>query len=121
MMRGPMGKWTAVIVLLAACRAVTTSYSYPGDLSHPNYVKRTKALRHFAESNDRTHLGEAFPLLLDEESHIRMVAYRAIKGMMPGGRDFGYHPTLEVHDRIRLAQEWEAWWRTTRTSEGADG
>jgi hypothetical protein len=101
-----------LLLLLGACKAATTSFDYPEDLTHPNYVQRSKAVQRFAELRDREQLPRAFALLLDEEAHIRLVADRTLREMMPDAPDFGYRAYLPEADRIRTAAAWEAWWRT---------
>jgi len=100
----------ALAALLSACRSVETSYDYPGDLFHPDYVKRSKAVAEFAERGDRSQLPEAFRLLLDEDANIRLVAYEAIRGMSPGAEDFGYRPYLPRDVRFGIVTRWRAWW-----------
>ncbi len=109
---GWIGRLTLVLVLavLGACRGVTTSYTYPDGLTHPNYVKRTRAVRQFAAERDASQLPAAFDLLLDEEDHIRLLAHEAIKAMSPDGKDFGYRSYLPESVRIGIVARWEAWW-----------
>lgn len=109
------------LVIAAGCRAVTTSYDYPDDLRHPNYVKRSKAVQQFAELKDERQLPEAFSLLLDEEPHIRLLAHSTLRSLSPGGEDFGYRAYLPPADRIRIAERWRAWWTKTRTAEASGG
>ena len=106
------------LLLLTACRGVTTDYRYPDDLTHPNYVKRTKAVRAFADQADRTQLPDAFRLLLDEEAHIRSLAHDAIKGLSQGGEDFGYRAYLPESVRIGIVERWEAWWVAQEAGRG---
>lgn len=112
---------TLVLLLIPACRGVSTSYRYPQDLSHPDYVKRSKALRHFAQERDADRLPQAFPLLTDEDANIRMLAHRSIASLMPGGEDFGYRPYLPAAQRIRLAAQWQAWWEKGGAREAEGG
>lgn len=95
---------------LAACRGVVTGYSYPDDLSHPNYVKRSQAVREFAATSDRAQLPRAFALLNDPEGHIRAIAHRALRALMPAEEDFGFDPSLPEQERVRIAATWKAWW-----------
>ena len=106
------------LILIPACRGVTTDYRYPYDLTHPNYVKRTKAAREFAGSRDRAQLPEAFDLLMDEEAHIRSLAYEAIKAMSADGTDFGYRSYLPAAVRIGIVERWEAWWVAQEAARG---
>jgi len=106
-----MVRFAASLVLLcAACRSVSTDFRYPEDLYHPNYVKRSKAVRRFAVLKDVSALPRAFSLLLDGEAHIRAVAHETIRGMMVDGEDFGYRPYLSEEVRIGIVARWEAWW-----------
>jgi hypothetical protein len=89
---------------------VETSYAYPADLYHPDYVKRSKAVAEFAERRDRSQLPEAFRLLLDEDAHIRLVAHKAIRELSPGSEDFGYRPYLPRDVRFGIVTRWQAWW-----------
>jgi hypothetical protein len=100
----------AVALLPLACRAVETSYRYPDDLRHPDYVKRSLAVAEFAERRDKGQLPDAFHLLLDDDAHIRLVAYEAIRGLSPGGEDFGYRPYLPADLRAGIMLRWQAWW-----------
>ncbi len=104
------GRLTLVLAVLGSCRAVTTSYTYPDDLTHLNYVKRTKAVRQFAVERDVSQLPAAFDLLLDDEDHIRSLAHEAIKAMSPDRNDFGYLSYLPESVRIGIVARWEAWW-----------
>jgi len=105
-----------------ACRGVTTSYVYPDDLTHPDYVKRTKAVREFAERRDRERLPSAFDLLLDEEGQIRAMAHETLRAMMPGGEDFGYRPYLPPKTLRGIVARWKAWWlEQRRTREAGNG
>ena len=121
MMRPRMWRFCVVAMALAACRSATTSVDYPDDLTHPNYVKRSMAVQQFALRKDRSQLPGAFQLLLDEESHIRAMAYETIRALSPDGEDFGYRPYLSPDVRIGIVQRWEAWWRKAQTGEAADG
>jgi hypothetical protein len=121
MMRPRMWRFLVVALALAACKATTTSVDYPDDLTHPNYVKRSMAVQRFGVLKDRSQLPGAFQLLLDEEAHIRAMAYETIRELSPGGEDFGYRPYLAPAVRIGIVQRWEAWWRKTQTGEAADG
>ncbi|MHC4960209.1 MAG: hypothetical protein ACYTGN_17785 [Planctomycetota bacterium] len=106
---------------VACTRKTTTSFVYPDDLTHPAYVKRTKAVREFAVRKDASQLPDAFGLLLDREAHIRSMAYEAIKDMSPDGRDFGYRPYLSEGVRAGIVERWEAWWVAQAAEESADG
>jgi hypothetical protein len=99
------------LLVLGAC-GVTTSFRYPEDLNHPNYVKRSKAVREFAALKDESRLPGAFDLLMDQEAHIRALAHEAIRAMMPDGEDFGYRPYLSESTRAGIVARWEAWWLT---------
>ena len=116
---GWIARATLVVVLLGGCRGITTTYNYPDDLTHPNYVKRTKAVQHFAEARDVSQLPAAFDLLLDEEDHIRSVAYEALKSMSDG-KDFGYRSYLPESVRIGVVARWAAWW-THKNGAGGSG
>jgi len=103
---------------------VETSYRYPDDLFHPDYVKRSKAVAEFAEREDRSQLPEAFRLLLDDDANIRLVAYEAIRGMSDGAEDFGYRPYLPPEIRYGIVTRWRAWWEKSGTeppAEASDG
>jgi len=121
MMRPPMWRFLAVALALVACRSTTTTFDYPDDLTHPNYVKRSRAVQRFAELRDRTQLPDAFQLLLDEEAHIRAMAYETILALSPEGEDFGYRPYLAPAVRVGIVVRWEAWWRKSQAGEVADG
>jgi hypothetical protein len=121
MMRPRMWRLLVLWLALAGCRSVGTSFEYPDDLTHPNYVKRSMAVRQFGELKDRSQLPDAFRLLLDEESHIRAMAYETIRELSPDGEDFGYRPYLSEDVRIGIVTRWEAWWRKTQAGEAADG
>jgi hypothetical protein len=126
MMRPPMRviAWIlAAGALSVACtRKTTTTFVYPDDLTHPSYVKRTKAVREFAARKDASRLPDAFSLLLDREAHIRSMAYDAIRSMSPEGRDFGYRPYLSADVRAGIVERWEAWWVAQEAGrESADG
>jgi len=114
-------RWLLPFVAVAACRGVTTSYAYPDDLTHPNYVKRTLATREFARRRDADRLPEAFGLLMDEEAHIRSLAHETIRSLMPGGEDFGYEPYFSEEVRAGIVARWKAWWRKSALEEGRDG
>jgi hypothetical protein len=114
-----VGRGGSVLLLLfAACKATTTSFDYPEDLTHPNYVQRSRAVQRFAELEDEEQLPRAFALLLDPEPHIRLVIDRTLRAMMPDAPDFGYRAYLPEADRIRIAADWEAWWRSRGESTG---
>lgn len=113
------GGWIPLLLALGTCKATSTSFDYPDDLTHPNYVKRSLAAQRFAELRDEEQLPRAFGLLLDEEAHIRLLADRTLRAMMPDAPEFGYRPYLAEADRIRTAGDWEAWWRSSRGE--ADG
>jgi hypothetical protein len=98
------------LLLWAGCRAVETHAEYPQDLYHPDYVKRSKAVAEFAEQRDRSQLPQAFELLLDDDAHIRLMAYTAIRDMSPGAEDFGYRPYLPQDVRYGIVVRWQAWW-----------
>ena len=125
MMRPSMRVFALILVagaLSVACaRKTTTSYAYPADLMHPNYVKRTKAVREFAARRDESQMPDAFALLLDREAHIRSIAYEAIRSMSPEGRDFGYRPYLAADVRAGIVERWESWWVAQSAGESADG
>lgn len=106
-------------VLSCAC-ASTTEETYPADLTHPNYVKRSRAVRRFAVEKDVRPLeeGRAWDLLRDEEGGIRSVAHKAIRDLTPGRRDFGYAPDLPPDVRDGVAARWEAWWRKSQEASG---
>lgn len=118
MMRAHMVRLACLLALLGACRSVTTDYRYPEDLYHPNYVKRSKAVREFAETKDQNVMPRAFSLLLDVEPHIRAVAYETIREM-GGGEDFGYRPYLSEDVRIGIVARWEAWWSSRHKADDA--
>ena len=115
------GAIATLVCLLTACGSTTTSYAYPDDLTSPNYVERTKATLRFATELDRSQIPVAFGLLLDDEAEIRILTYRALAEMMPGGEDFGYRPYLSAKVRAGIAERWEAWWRAQTGSEAARG
>jgi len=118
---GRIGRLLLVLGALPACRAVTTSYRYPDDLTHPNYVKRTKAVQQFAAMRDVSQLPDAFDLLLDEEDQIRALAYETLKAMSPDGRDFGYRAYLPESARIGIVARWRAWWVARQGAGGGRG
>lgn len=101
-------------LLLASCRSVTTPFTYPDDLTNPNYVKRTMAAREFAARKDKSQLPAAFRLLMDREAQIRVLAHETIRDLTPGGRDFGYRPYLDEATRARIVGDWKAWWLENR-------
>jgi hypothetical protein len=107
-----------LLAVAAGCRQ-TTTYQYPSDLYNPNYIKRAKAVTRFAVEQDESQLPEAFRLLLDEESSLRLLAYETIRDLS-GGEDFGYRPYLPLDVRIGIVTRWEAWWRK-RGAEAAGG
>ncbi|MGQ0612457.1 MAG: hypothetical protein ACT4PV_01730 [Planctomycetaceae bacterium] len=113
---GP-GPLLLAALLLAGCRGVETSYRYPDDLWHPNYVKRTKAAREFAARSDATQLPRAFDLLLDREDHIRDMAYLTLRTLSAGGRDFGYKPWMPEPVREGIVARWRAWWEAGQPGE----
>ena len=106
-----VGAIAILVCLLTACGSTTTSYEYPGDLTSPNYVERTKAARRFASTRDRSQIPVAFGLLLDDEAEIRILAYQGLVALMPDGEDFGYRAYLSADVRAGIAERWEAWWR----------
>ncbi len=111
-------------MILAACqRPVTTSYVYPRDLDHPDYVKRSKAVRDFLLIRDAEQMPGAFALLNDREAHIRVMAYDAIRQMSRDQRDFGYRPYLEEQTRRGIVKRWRAWYEAgqPQTAIAADG
>ncbi len=115
--------WGAVPLLLsvlASCRGVVTGYRYPDDLTHPNYVKRSQAVREFAATQDRSQLPRVFGLLNDPEAHIRAIAHRGLRALMPGEQDFGFEPSLPEQDRVRIAATWRSWWEA-EAGAGAAG
>jgi len=95
---------------IGGCRSVETHATYPEDLYHPDYVKRSKAVAIFAQKKDRGQLPEAFELLLDDDGQIRLVAYGAIRELSPGGEDFGYRPYLPRDVRFGIVVRWQSWW-----------
>ena len=121
MMRPRMWRLSLVALALAGCRSTTTSFDYPDDLTHPNYVKRSQAVQRFGELKDRSQLPDAFRLLLDQEAHIRGMAYETIRALSPDGEDFGYRPYLAPDVRIGIVARWEAWWSKSQAGEVADG
>ena len=100
------------LLLLAAggCRAVTTSYIYPDDLTHPDYVKRSKAVQQFVADKDVSQLPAAFALLNDEDGQIRAMAFLAIREMSRDGTDWGYAPYLAAKTRREVVRRWRHWW-----------
>jgi len=112
MMRGPMRARRLLLAaaLLASCRGVETSYRYPEDLRHPNYVKRSKSACEFARRADASQLPGAFDLLLDREEHIRELAHATIRSLSAGRRDFGYRAWLGEAVRAGIVARWRAWW-----------
>jgi len=100
------------VAVLFACSGTTTSYVYPADLTHPNYVKRSKAVQEFATRADEEQLPGAFRLLMD--------AAEAPRSMTPGGRDFGYKAYLPARDRAGIAERWRAYW-VSQAPDGAGG
>ncbi len=121
MMREPMGPGPLLLaaLLLAGCRGVETSYRYPDDLWHPNYVKRTKAAREFASRADQAQLPRAFELLLDREDHIRDLAYHTLRALSAGGRDFGYKPWMAEPIRAGIVARWRAWWEAGQPADAS--
>ena len=114
MMRPRMFRFLILLVLTAAaCRSATTSYDYPEDLLNPNYVKRSLAVREFAETKDESQLPQAFHLLLDDESHIRAMAWSAIREMVPESGDLGYSPILDENDRLLVVARMKAAWENS--------
>jgi len=101
------------LLAIGGCRAVETHATYPEDLYHPDYVKRSKAVAIFAEKKDRSQLPEAFELLLDDDGQIRLMAYGTIRDLSPGGEDFGYRPYLPRDVRFGIVVRWQAWWTKT--------
>lgn len=99
-----------LLLAAAGCVAVETHAEYPQDLYHPDYVRRSKAVAEFAELRDKSQLPQAFDLLLDDDAHIRLVAYGAIREMSPGAEDFGYRPYLPRYVRYGIVTRWQAWW-----------
>lgn len=114
------GRFGALLILFASCRAVETDYSYPEDLDHPNYVKRSKAALELAQRKDASRFPAAFDLLNDEEAHIRLIVYETARELS-GGRDFGYRPHLERRVREGTAARWRAWWEAGKPAEDAGG
>ncbi|MGH7163597.1 MAG: hypothetical protein ACREID_08940 [Planctomycetota bacterium] len=111
----------ALIAAAPACRAVETNYAYPADLDHPNYVRRTKAVREFVERQDAAQLPRAFDLLLDSQPYIRAMAYRTIRSLSRDGRDFGYRPYLEETVRRGIVARWRSWWEAGQPAPEAAG
>lgn len=101
------------LLALGGCRAVETHATYPEDLHHPDYVKRSKAVAIFADKKDREQLPGAFELLLDDDGQIRLMAYGVIRELSPGGEDFGYRPYLPPDVRFGIVVRWQAWWEKT--------
>jgi len=99
-----------LLVVAAGCVARETHAEYPRDLYHPDYVRRSKAVAEFAERGDKSQLPQAFELLLDDDAHIRLVAYEAIREMSPGAEDFGYRAYLPQDVRFGIVVRWQAWW-----------
>jgi hypothetical protein len=118
---GRSGRVLVLIVVVGACKAATTSYDYPEDLDHPDYVKRSQAVRRFADLRDKEQLPGAFRLLLDDEAHIRALAHATLRAMMRGKEDFGYRPYLPEAERYSIATRWEAWWIKSREGEAEGG
>jgi hypothetical protein len=116
-----LGPLLLSLPLIVACRSVTTTVDYPADLSHPNYVKRTKAVQRFARQRDASQLPDAFALLMDPESHIRAMAHATLRDLTPGGQDFGYRAYLPEEVRAGIAARWESAWRASRAGEAGDG
>ncbi|NJN14273.1 MAG: hypothetical protein HC813_01035 [Planctomycetes bacterium] len=108
----------SLLLTLASCRGVTTSYRYPEDLRHPNYMKRSHAVRQFVREQDRGQIAEAFHLLNDAEGHIRALACGALREMVGGEQEFGYQPFLPEADRVRISAAWRAWWETSSEGDG---
>ncbi len=103
--------------ILVGCAGTTTAYSYPDDLMHPNYVKRSRAVREFAERGDEARLPGAFRLLMDDQAHIRAIAADVLRELTPGGRDFGYRAHLPLRDRAGITARWRAFWLAARGGE----
>jgi len=108
-------------LLGAGCIAVRTGYEYPADLYSPDYVRRSLAVAQFAREQDASQLPEAFVLLDDDEADVRLMAYVTIRGMSPGGEDFGYAPWLTEPVRSGVVARWEAWWVKSRAPEAQRG
>ena len=107
-----------VLLGIAGCLTVETKYSYPEDLSHPDYVKRSKAVNQFASTKDRSRLPDAFTLLMDPEAHIRAVAHETIRDLTPEKRDFGYAAYLSEEVRASIVARWRKWWVEQQGSAG---
>jgi len=99
-----------VVLGAAGCFTVETKYEYPDDLTHPDYVKRSKAVKQFAAEKDERQLPRAFRLLMDSEAHIRAIAHETIRSLTPENRDFGYAAYLPMDVRAGIVARWEAWW-----------
>lgn len=97
------------LLALAGCISATTDYRYPQDLNHPDYVKRSMAVREFSEVRDASQMPDAFDLLNDDEGHIRSMAHQAIREMS-GGEDFGYQAYFDDWKRRAIVANWRAWW-----------
>jgi len=109
----------AVVAVAAGCLRTETHVTYPDDLYHPDYVKRSKAVAEFAKRGDKTQLPEAFRLLLDDDANIRLVAYETIRDLSPGAEDKGYRPYLPHDVRFGIVVRWQAWWvKTEGSGEG---
>ncbi len=105
-----LGAGFLLLLASAGCRAVTTSYIYPDDLTHPDYVKRSKAVRQFLEEKDVSQLPAAFDLLEDEDGQIRAMAFLAIREMSRDGIDWGYAPYFDAKKRREIVRRWRNWW-----------
>ncbi len=99
-----------LLLAVGGCRAVTTSYVYPDDLTHPDYVKRSKAVQQFVADKDVSQLPAAFALLNDEDGQIRAMAFLAIREMSRDGTDWGYAPYLDAKTRREAVRRWRSWW-----------
>ena len=122
-MREIVWMWAAA-TLLGGCVKKSTPYVYPDDLTHANYVRRTKAVRHFARNPDPADLDRIFDRLLDPEAQIRAIAYESITALMPAGEDFGYRPYLSEGTRVGIVRRWRRWWFEERGQDdgcAADG
>ncbi|MFQ5844875.1 MAG: hypothetical protein ACE5JG_07795 [Planctomycetota bacterium] len=106
-----IGRLVLLVSLAGACRGVETSYDYPEDLFHPNYIKRSKAVREFARRRDTERLPDAFDLLLDREAHIRALAWDTIRRIT--GKDFEYRPYLDERTRAGIVARWRADWEAS--------
>jgi len=114
-------RFLPLVAVVAGCLKTETHVEYPGDLYHPDYVKRSKAVAEFARRQDKTQLPEAFRLLLDDDANIRLVAYETIRDLSPGAEDKGYRPYLPRDVRFGIVVRWQTWWVKTEGKGEAAG